>query len=62
MKIIERGTMPGDRDWQATCTHCRTRFEFKQSEGEFHTDQRDGDYVTVKCPVCTQTCYGSEKR
>lgn len=61
MKIIERGTIPADREWKATCVHCGTRFEFKQSEGTFRSDQRDGDYVEIPCPVCKQTCYGSKK-
>ncbi|MBB0100129.1 hypothetical protein [Ralstonia pickettii] len=62
MKIIERGTLPGEREWKAKCTHCGTHFEFKQREGNFHSDQRDGNYMTVGCPVCNYICYGSEKR
>jgi hypothetical protein len=33
MKIIERGIIPGDREWRAMCGSCKTRFEFTEKEG-----------------------------
>ena len=62
MIILEKGTPPEKRLWRGTCNRCKTRVEFEQGEGTFHDDQRDGAYVTVICPVCQHTIYGSEKR
>jgi hypothetical protein len=61
MKIIQRGTIPEEREWKFSCYTCRTRFECLQSEGRYTWDQRDGDYLTVSCPVCARTCGGSLK-
>jgi hypothetical protein len=61
MKIIERGIIPGDREWRAMCGSCKTRFEFTEKEGQVHDDQRDGRYIVIGCPVCSKTCYGSPK-
>jgi hypothetical protein len=61
MKIIERGVLPSEREWRATCTTCRTRFECLESEGKVCDDQRDGRYLAVACPVCSSMCYGSPK-
>ena len=52
MKIIERGIKPDDMTQQARCTRCRTLVEFQRSEARFVSDQRDGDAMVVKCPVC----------
>ena len=57
MKIIFKGTLPGAREYQASCTNCKTIFEFVASEGKIHVDQRDGDYVTIACPVCYKSVY-----
>ncbi len=54
MHIIKRGTPPQEREYEATCRNCRTEVRFQQSEGTVTYDQRDGDFVTVKCPVCGQ--------
>jgi RNase P subunit RPR2 len=61
MKIIERGTLPSEREWKAMCTNCRTRFECLESEGHVESDQREGTYLRVVCPVCGNSCYGSPK-
>jgi hypothetical protein len=61
MKIIERGVIPAEREWKFLCVNCRTRFECQENEGEYITDQRDGDTVRVECPVCNRDCYGSRK-
>ena len=52
MKIIKHGTAPGDNKHRATCHNCGTVIEFMQSEAERVFDQRDGDYLRIKCPVC----------
>lgn len=52
MNIIKRGTPPEDRKYTATCRRCKTEVEFLLRETEYHSDQRDGDYLQVACPVC----------
>lgn len=61
MKIIEKGRPPHEREWRVTCTNCGTRFECLQNEGAVIDDQRDGRYILVHCPVCSNQCYGSPK-
>jgi DNA-directed RNA polymerase subunit RPC12/RpoP len=52
MKILKRGTPQAERVYQASCGSCGTKVEFKHSEGTVTYDQRDGDFIEVKCPVC----------
>ena len=52
MEILHRGTPPGEKKYEATCNCCKTVVRFAQSEGEVTHSQRDGSFVTVKCPVC----------
>lgn len=52
MKIIRHGVIPEEVPYQATCRNCHTEFEFLQREGKVTRDQRDGDFVSVHCPVC----------
>ena len=52
MFIIKRGKKPEDTVNRGTCNRCRTEVEFRRSEGEVTHDQRDGDFVSVDCPVC----------
>jgi len=55
MRIIVRGNLPGDQIYKATCSHCKTQFECLKHEGDFFAgDQRDGPFLRVICPVCTQ--------
>lgn len=52
MKIIYRGVDPEDRLIQAECINCKTRVEFTPPEAEYVSDQREGDFYRVACPVC----------
>ena len=52
MKIIKRGTPPPDAVHTGTCHTCKTEVEFVRSEGKVTYDQREGNIVTVECPVC----------
>lgn len=56
MKILKRGTPPEKRPYQTTCRICKTEFEFEEREGSVVYDQRDGNYVQIKCPVCRHHC------
>jgi len=55
MKIIRHGQKPEEKTYEVTCAHCRTVFEFTQGEAKYRSDQRDGDYLEIPCPVCSKT-------
>jgi len=52
MKIIKKGNIPDEKIYQAKCYNCKTEIEFVQKEGVVTRDQRDGDFITVQCPLC----------
>lgn len=52
MKVIKRGKKPEDKSYKVTCDYCQTIFIFKRKEAEWHGDQRDGDYLSIRCPIC----------
>ena len=52
MKIIKKGKLPEKRVYRAHCPHCKTIFSFEKHEAKLEGDQRDGDFLRVKCPLC----------
>jgi endogenous inhibitor of DNA gyrase (YacG/DUF329 family) len=52
VEILKRGTPPAEARLTRECRRCGTEFRFTRSEATFHTDQRDGDYLEIACPVC----------
>jgi ribosomal protein S27E len=62
MKIIQRGSDPRAEPIQATCRNCQTVFEFHPLEAKYSSDQRDGDFYSIGCPVCGQTVYKDARR
>jgi len=59
MEILFRGQLPELKVYEATCTHCETVISFVRSEALYRSDQRDGDYLIIKCPVCSNSIYKS---
>lgn len=57
MKIIKPGIPKSERVYTAICRECNCEFSFTRGEAHFHSDQRDGDSLTVRCP---QTGCGRE--
>ena len=55
MKIIKQGIPPGEQPFKGTCVQCGTVIEFKRSEGKVTFDMRDGDFISIKCPICNYT-------
>ena len=51
MKIIEKGELPGKKQYQARCNSCKTLFEFFADEAKRQGDQREGDYLAIACPL-----------
>lgn len=51
MKILVEGSLPSEKIYTCTCRKCSTKFEFKRAEGKEHFDQRDGNSISVICPL-----------
>jgi len=62
MKILERGQIPNEQLYEIRCTKCRTLFQFQQQEAKYHSDQRDGDYLMIDCPVCKEPASTAVRR
>ncbi len=57
MDIIKRGQIPSETKAEWTCKTCKSEIRSKKSEGTLYHDQRDGDYVKCRCPVCARENY-----
>ena len=54
IQIIQRGVLPAAILYKTKCRHCNTIFSFLKSDAHLTGDQRDGDFYTIKCPVCSK--------
>ena len=54
IQIIQRGVLPAAIRYKTKCRHCNTIFSFLKSDARLTDDQRDGDFYTIKCPVCSK--------
>lgn len=52
VEVLKRGTPPADVVYEVRCIQCKSQLSFKRSEAKCIHDQRDGDYLTITCPVC----------
>lgn len=53
IEIIQKGELPEAKRWRATCSKCKTIFEFTQGDAKHSADQRDpGSFVTCPLPRC----------
>lgn len=59
MKIIQRGHLPENVPVRLTCRRCHTLFEFEVREATYTSDQREGDYYHIACPLCSRQCFVS---
>ena len=64
IKVIYKGTPPGEREFKGICIVCHTRIECLAQDGELtHGSQREpGDIVTIPCPVCSSNISAYEKK
>ena len=62
IQIIQRGVLPAAVRYKTECRHCNTIFSFLKSDARLTDDQRDGDFYTIKCPVCSKDCHISAGR
>lgn len=59
VKILVKGTIPEEQWYKGTCGHCHTEFAFQRKEAKYSSDQRDGDYFSIDCPLCSKPVYVS---
>lgn len=52
MKIICQGVKPEEKVYRSKCRSCQSIFEYEAKEAEYVIDDRTGDYLKIKCPVC----------
>ena len=52
IEVVELGTPPDQVEYETRCQKCQSKLKFKRSDAKYVNDQRDGDYLTVECPVC----------
>ena len=63
IEIIERGSLPENDVFDAQCWKCRSKLRFLRSDAKLTSDQRDGDFLTVECPVCGEpVTMGAQRR
>jgi RNase P subunit RPR2 len=53
VQVIKRGCKPSEKIVDATCKTCESVLRFTVGEAKVVADQRDGDYLSVTCPVCS---------
>lgn len=53
VKIISEGKLPELETFEATCSHCRTKFSFLRCEAKHYAgDQREpSNELHIKCPL-----------
>lgn len=59
IEVIKVGTVPENRRVVGTCSNCHSALRWQAKDGVDKSDQREGDYNEVTCPVCGQKVYGS---
>lgn len=56
IKILKRGRLPEEVEYEFTCSHCRTEFTAQEKDGKVGSDRRDGSWLEVACPLCDHKC------
>lgn len=62
MEIISKGKLPEERIWRGECTHCHTIAEAKERELQVTSDQREGEFGSARCPVCSHSMHFYPKK
>lgn len=55
MRIVRQGRVPAKKEYRVGCDNCDTVFIFEEGEARYVSDQRDGDYLEIKCPTCKES-------
>jgi hypothetical protein len=62
VEVIQRGHLPENDQFEATCSRCRSQLRFLRSDAKLTHDQRDGDFVTISYPVCSNSVHASASK
>ena len=57
IEVLERGSPPSEKVYETHCNGCHSKLRFKRSDAQFTSDQRDGDFLSIACPVCGRNVY-----
>lgn len=57
IEVIVRGQPPEEKVYEEQCRRCASMLRFKRADAKYTADQRDGDFLTVECPVCHGTVH-----
>jgi len=57
IEILTKGTPKSEIKYELRCHDCGTVFTCQKIDMQFHSDQRDGDYTTINCPICSKKVY-----
>jgi ribosomal protein S27E len=52
IEVVNRGHLPENDVFNVQCHTCKSDIRFLRSDGKLTFDQRDGDFLTIACPVC----------
>lgn len=52
IEIIKQGRLPEEKRWSFICRNCDTHFTAQKKDGQYFSNQRDGEALTVSCPLC----------
>ena len=50
MKILKPGKLPDHKKVKGTCDACGCVFVCERCETKYSSDQRDGDFYSIRCP------------
>lgn len=57
IEVIRRGNLPENDQFDVKCNHCKSEIRFLRSDARLTSDQRDGDFLKVDCPVCNHAVH-----
>lgn len=56
MRIIRRGELPEEKEYEYTCKNCSTYFVFYKKEVKKETTRNEHYYI-VRCPLCKKDIF-----
>jgi hypothetical protein len=59
IKVMKSGRAKNLKPYPTKCNNCSCEFSFEKNDCKFSGDQRDGDFVTVICPECSEPVHVS---
>jgi hypothetical protein len=54
IKILKQGRLPEEVTYKFGCNNCATEFTAQKKDCKAGSDQRDGPWLEVACPLCNK--------